>query len=114
MSGIETLSDNQLFKTSEYLTEGNLYDLDKRSDGIILGTSLAGNIGVNTGDNVSVTTADGISKSFKVIGLFETGAIGVDKTKALVSTQTATVQTHGLQGRTLEERQRPARFGQCP
>lgn len=89
MSGIETLSDNQLFKTSEYLTEGNLYDLDKRSDGIILGTSLAGNIGVNTGDNVSVTTADGISKSFKVIGLFETGAIGVDKTKALVSIQTA-------------------------
>lgn len=89
LSGIETLSDNQLFKTSEYLTEGDLYDLDKRSDGIILGSSLARNIGVNMGDNVSVSTADGISKSFKVIGLIETGAIGVDKTKALVSIQTA-------------------------
>ncbi len=89
LSGIETISENQLFKTSEYLVEGNLYDLDKRSDGIILGTGLAQRTGVTTGNNVTVTTSDGISKAFKVIGLIETGANDADRTRAIVSIHTA-------------------------
>ena len=89
LSGIETESENQLFGTADYLTEGNLYDLDKRSNAIILGTGLAQNLGVGTGDNVSVTTSDGVTKAFKVIGLFETGVLGSDRTRALVSIQAA-------------------------
>jgi lipoprotein-releasing system permease protein len=89
LSGIETVSENRLFKTSEYMVEGDLFDLDKRSDGIVLGILLAQSIGVGMGDNVVVTTSDGISKSFKVIGLIETGAIAADKVRALVSIQTA-------------------------
>ncbi|MCB9080443.1 MAG: ABC transporter permease [Lewinellaceae bacterium] len=89
LSGVETISEDQVFKTSEYLVEGDLQDLDKRSDGIILGISLAKGIGVHTGDNVAVITSDGISKSFKVVGLLETGASAADKTKAIVSIQTA-------------------------
>lgn len=89
LSGVETISEDQVFKTSEYLVEGDLHDLDKRSNGIILGISLAKGIGVHIGDNVSVITSDGISKSFKVVGLLETGASATDKTKAMVSIQTA-------------------------
>lgn len=89
LSGINTVSENLMFKTSEYLVVGDLFDLDKRSDGIIMGTLLAQNIGVGIDDNVVVTTSDGISKSFKVIGLIETGAISADKSRALVSIQTA-------------------------
>lgn len=89
LSGIETIGENQLFETSKYLTAGSLSELDKRSDGIILGTGLARNIGVKTGNNVLITTSDGISKNFKVIGLIETGAGAADKTKAMVSIQTA-------------------------
>ena len=89
LSGIETSSENQLFETSNYITEGDLFELDKRSNGIILGTGLARNIGVSTGDNIAVITADGISKSFQVVGLIETGAIAADRTRALVSIQTA-------------------------
>ncbi len=89
LSGIETLSEDQLFKTSNYLVEGDLFNLDKRSDGIILGTGLANNIGVGNGDNVVVITSDGISKNFKVIGLIETGANAADRTRALVPINTA-------------------------
>jgi len=89
LSGIETLGENQLFKTSEYVIEGDLFELDKRSNGIILGLGLAQTIGVGTGDNISLITSDGISQSFKVIGLVETGSSGADKTRALVSIQTA-------------------------
>jgi lipoprotein-releasing system permease protein len=89
LSGIETLSEDQVFGTSKYLTEGDLYELDKRNNGIILGTGLARTIGVGMGDNVSVSTSDGVNKTFKVIGQIETGASSADRTRAIVSIQTA-------------------------
>ena len=89
LSGIETVNENQLFETSKYITEGDLFNLDKQPNGIILGTGLAKNIGVNMGNIVSVITSDGISKTFKVIGFIETGSKAVDKGRALVSIHTA-------------------------
>jgi len=89
LSGIETLNDDQLFNTADYIIEGDLFELDKRSNAIILGVGLAQNIGVGTGDNITVLTSDGISKAFKVVGLIETGAINSDRSRALVSMQTA-------------------------
>ncbi|MEL6276155.1 MAG: FtsX-like permease family protein [Bacteroidota bacterium] len=89
LSGIEPISENQLFNTAAYLQEGRLEDLEKRSNGVILGIGLAQSLGVNTGDNVVVLTSDNVSKTFKVVGLIETGVNGSDRTRALVSVQTA-------------------------
>ncbi len=89
LSGIETINENQLFNTVKYITEGDLFELDKRQNGVILGTGLASRIGVDTGDNVTVSTSGGVNKPFKVVGLIETGAMGFDRSKALVSMQTA-------------------------
>ncbi len=89
LSGIDTVNENELFETASYMIEGSLSDLDKRSDGIILGVNLARKIGVKTGNTVSVSTSHGISKTFKIIGIIETGSKGADMTRALVSIQTA-------------------------
>ena len=89
LSGIETGNEDEVFHLSEYLIEGDLYELDRRSNGIILGIGLAQNIGVGRGDNITVSTSEGVSKAFKVVGIMETGAIGVDRSKALVSMQAA-------------------------
>ncbi len=89
LSGVETHSEDQLFNTSKYLIEGDLFELDRRSNGIILGIGLAKSIGVGMGDHVTVSSSEGISKAFLVVGLMETGSMGADKTRALVSIQTA-------------------------
>ncbi|MEM6800763.1 MAG: FtsX-like permease family protein [Bacteroidota bacterium] len=89
LSGIESLNENQIFKTSEYLVEGDLFELDKRSNGIILGIGLAKNIGVAFGDNINIITSEGVSKIFKVVGIIETGSIGADRSRALVSMRSA-------------------------
>ncbi|MEM9929163.1 MAG: ABC transporter permease, partial [Bacteroidota bacterium] len=89
LSGIEPQSEDQLFNTSQYLVEGALSDLDERSNAIILGVGLAQKIGVRTGDNLTVSTAEGVEKSFRVTGLIETGSPGTDKSRAIVSIQTA-------------------------
>ena len=89
LSGIETVNENDLFEIEKYIIEGNLSALDRRSDGIILGSGLAQKIGVKTGNTVSVTTSEDVSKTFKIIGLLESGSKGTDKTRALISIQTA-------------------------
>jgi lipoprotein-releasing system permease protein len=89
LSSIETVNENDLFETEKYIIEGDLSELDKRSDGIILGVGLAQKIGVKTGNTISVTTFEDVSKTFKVIGLIESGNKGADKTRALISIQTA-------------------------
>lgn len=89
LSGIETVNENDLFEIEKYIIEGDLSELDKRSDGIILGVGLAQKIGVKTGNTISVTTSEDVSKTFKIIGLLESGSKGTDKTRALISIQTA-------------------------
>lgn len=89
LSGIETINEDQIFNTSEYLVEGDLFELDKRSNGIILGIGLAKNLGISYGDNISLITSEGVSKTFKVVGIIETGAVGADRSKAMVSMQSA-------------------------
>jgi len=89
LSGVDVSNEEKVFHSSKYMLEGQLKDLDKRSDGIILGSGLAKSIYVNTGDNVSLLTSDGTSKTFKIVGIMETGLAATDKTKALVSIRTA-------------------------
>ncbi|MEO7979113.1 FtsX-like permease family protein [Flavobacterium sp.] len=89
LSGIDVANEIQMFNTTEYITEGNLNDLDKRSDAVVLGTGLANKLSASMGDNISLTTADGVNKVFKVVGLIETGSGSVDKSRAIISINTA-------------------------
>jgi len=89
LSGVETTTENQLFKTADYMVEGNFFDIDRRSDGIILGKGLAEKLGVKMDNSITVSISAGVSKSFKVLGIFETGAVATDRTRAIISIQTA-------------------------
>jgi lipoprotein-releasing system permease protein len=89
LSGIDVVNEIQMFNTTEYITEGNLYDLEKRSDAVVLGSGLADKLSASIGDNISLTTSDGVNKIFKVVGLLETGSGSVDKSRAIISINTA-------------------------
>lgn len=89
LTGIETENDNALFRTKDYIIEGDLDELNRRSYSLVLGSGLARSLGVSTGDNVLVITSSGLQKPFKVVGLSETGALGNDRGRALTSIQTA-------------------------
>ncbi|HTJ11355.1 MAG TPA: FtsX-like permease family protein [Dinghuibacter sp.] len=82
LSGVDVGNEDRVFHISRYMKEGNWNELRYRNDGVFLGTTLAKNLSLHTGDNINVLTPDGVSKSFKVIGLFETGVTTTDKTKA--------------------------------
>lgn len=85
LSGIDVENENRLFKTAQYMQTGDLSELDRRIDGIVLATGLAGKIGAAVGDAVYLTTTSGVSRIYKVIGVLETGTASIDRTKALIS-----------------------------
>ena len=82
LSGVDVENENKVFKSATYMLQGDWNQLKYRSDGVIIGSGLAKTLSLNLDDNINVLTSDGISKNFKVIGIFETGIINADKTKA--------------------------------
>lgn len=89
LSGIDPENEDKLFRTSEYIIEGDFFELEKRPDGIILGSGLAEKIGVKTGDNLSLLTPDGMTRIFHVVGIMQTGAASADRSRALISIASA-------------------------
>ncbi len=89
LSGIDVTNEIRMFNTTQYMTEGELNELEKRSDAIVLGTGLAAKLSASVGGNVTLTTSDGVSKILKVAGLMQTGTGSVDKSRALISINTA-------------------------
>lgn len=89
LSGIDVSNEIKMFNTPQYVTEGDLNELDKRADAIVLGTGLATKLSASVGDHISLTTSDGVTKLFKVAALLETGTGSVDKSRAVISILTA-------------------------
>ncbi|MDE3235204.1 MAG: ABC transporter permease [Bacteroidota bacterium] len=89
LSGVEVENENRLFGTAKFVTQGNWGNLQYRTDGVIIGSGLAKNLSLKVNDNLNVLTGDGVSKNFKIIGIFETSIAGVDKTKAYLNIASA-------------------------
>lgn len=89
LSGIEVADEDRLFHTSDYMVEGDLTEIERLSNGIVLGRGLAKRMGVGTGDVVQLVTPEGANRPFKVVGLFDTGSIGTDRARAITSIATA-------------------------
>jgi len=89
LSGIEVDREDRLFKTSTFVQQGSWNDLSYRTDGTIIGAGLAKKMSLKLNDNLVVSTADGVTKSFRIIGIFKTTIAGVDNTKAYIKINSA-------------------------
>ena len=85
LSGVEVESENKLFHISQYIIAGRWNDLKVQSNGLIIGTGLASLLSVRVDDNINVLTADGFTRNYKIIGIFQTNVMGVDKSKAYLN-----------------------------
>ncbi|MCR9252685.1 MAG: ABC transporter permease [bacterium] len=89
LSGVNAKKENEMFGTATSMKFGVWEDIDRRKDGLILGSGLANKLGVDMDDNVTVSTADGITKSYRVIGIIETSMANIDNSKAYININTA-------------------------
>jgi lipoprotein-releasing system permease protein len=89
ISGVDVANENKVFNTSKYIKQGNWNELKQRSDGIIVAVDLAKNLSIKVNDNLNILTSDGVTKNYKVIGLFKTDVASVDKSKAYININAA-------------------------
>ncbi len=87
--GVDVHNEHKLFGTADFMVEGSWYSLQNRGDGLILGEGLAKRLSLTINDPVNVLTSDGISRNFKVIGLFKTSLGDIDNTRAYLRISTA-------------------------
>lgn len=85
LSGVDVVNENKVFNIADYMEAGNWKELGYRPDGVIVGAELAKTLSLKIDDNVNIVTSEGISKNYKIIGLFRTNVLAVDKTKAYLN-----------------------------
>ncbi len=90
ISGIDIESQKKLFQLDKKMDEGELDDLLKGSDVIVVGKGLAQKMNVKVGDRVSVTTPEGNNLNVRIVGIFSFGISAWDETKSYATL--ATVQ----------------------
>jgi lipoprotein-releasing system permease protein len=82
INGIDVEAESKLFFFNDYITEGKAPDLKNVSNSIVLGKGLAAKLLANIGDVIQVTTPRGEIFQLKVVGLFQSGIMELDKTQS--------------------------------
>lgn len=88
IAGIDVRRQKELFNLSNKMDIGDLDDLLKSNDAIILGKGLAKKVNATVGDRVSITTPEGNNLSLRVTGIFSFSIASFDDTKSYASIST--------------------------
>jgi lipoprotein-releasing system permease protein len=86
--GIDIKKQKELFALDTKMDDGDLDDLLKGADLIVMGKGLAKKMNVTTGDRVSVTTPEGSNLILKVAGIFSYGISAMDETRSYATIST--------------------------
>ena len=88
INGIEVLSEEKLFKISDYIIEGKVTDLIQNNS-IIIGKGLADKMLLTTGDIIKITSSKGNLASLKIVGISQIGISEIDDIASYTSLATA-------------------------
>lgn len=78
ISGIRVKDEMRLFNFGDYIVKGNAEDLQKTSNGILLGAGLAKKMSVDIGNRVQLRTATGEIISLRIVGIYQSGLAEID------------------------------------
>ena len=89
INGIDVEAENRLFTFSDYVTLGNYLDLKNIPNSVILGKGAADKMMAEIGDMIQVTTTKGERVKLKVVGIFQSGLMDLDKVNSYASINTS-------------------------
>jgi len=88
INGIDVLSEEKLFKISDYIIAGKVTDL-LENNSIIIGKGLADKMLLEVGDIIKISTSKGNLASLKIVGISEIGIADIDNISSYTSLDTA-------------------------
>ncbi|PSL44339.1 lipoprotein-releasing system permease protein [Chitinophaga niastensis] len=89
LSGVNIRDEDHLFGIHTKMKSGNMDDLLRTSNGVIMGKGLAEKMNLHTGDHITVTSPDGAFLNLKVTGIFSLGMGNIDNVKSYVNFNSA-------------------------
>ncbi len=88
IAGVDVKKQAALFGLDKKMDFGDVYDLMKGSDVVIMGKGLAAKMGVKLGSRISITTPSGNNLSLKVVGIFSFGIATYDESRCYATIPT--------------------------
>lgn len=88
IAGIDVRKQKELFNLANKMDIGDVDDLLKSDDAIIIGKGLAKKVNATIGDRVSITTPEGNNLLLRVTGIFSFSVAAFDDTKSYASIST--------------------------
>ena len=88
INGISVAAEEELFKFSDYIIEGDMADLEQNNS-VIIGSGLAKKMLLANGDIIKVTTPKGNLASLKIVGISQIGIAEIDDVMSTTSLSTA-------------------------
>jgi len=82
VNGVNMEEESKMFDVQSNMIAGNLHDVDKINNGILVGKGIADKLSLHVGDNVTVRAATGNSMIMRVVGIFSTTVLQTDISKS--------------------------------
>lgn len=95
VAGVNITEENRMFDVQGNMVTGNLNDLNRVNNSILIGKGLADKLSLHVGDNITVTSGTGSPMVLRVIGIFATTVKQIDETKSYVNI----IQAQNLMGK---------------
>jgi lipoprotein-releasing system permease protein len=87
--GVNIEEYNAMFNTQKHMVAGSLDRLQSNSNGVIIGSGVADKLSLQVGDNISMTSSYGVTKTLRIVGIFEFGNKMIDNSRSYVNVTTA-------------------------
>jgi lipoprotein-releasing system permease protein len=91
ITGIIPVEEKRISSISEDMRQGHLEDLGGNPFGIVIGDKLARKLGAQMGDQIEIASSAGLSRRFRIVGLFHTGVTVQDNATGLINLKAAQI-----------------------
>lgn len=87
--GADILEVDKMFDIRSTMVAGDLQNLKRMSNGVLIGSGVAEKLNLQVNDNITIISSMGASKSMKIAGIFRTGNSITDKTRCYLNLASA-------------------------
>ncbi len=95
VAGVNIDQEDKMFDVQGNMVSGDLHDLNRVNNGLLIGKGVADKLSLHVGDNITVTSGTGSPTIMRVVGIFATTIKQVDDTKSYANI----VQAQNLLGK---------------
>jgi lipoprotein-releasing system permease protein len=89
--GVEPRVEPSVSPIVEDFVEGSFAELAVGGNNILIGDTMANRLGAGLGDTISAVSSEGLTRNFKIVGLFHTGTTARDESEAYVLLKSAQI-----------------------